>query len=51
MHYVNVFLLVPLFISFIGFCGVACPTLAKVPRVMVVHGEGDGTLEQMKVYF
>ncbi|KAJ4838737.1 tyrosyl-DNA phosphodiesterase 1 [Turnera subulata] len=26
----------------------ACPALAKVPHVMVVHGEGDGTLEHMK---
>ncbi|KAH8512075.1 hypothetical protein H0E87_009321 [Populus deltoides] len=26
----------------------ACPTIAKVPNVMVIHGEGDGTLEHMK---
>ncbi|XP_038712093.1 tyrosyl-DNA phosphodiesterase 1 isoform X2 [Tripterygium wilfordii] len=26
----------------------ACPTLAKIPHVMVIHGEGDGTLEHMK---
>ncbi|KAK2644410.1 hypothetical protein Ddye_019605 [Dipteronia dyeriana] len=26
----------------------ACPALAKVPHVLVVHGEGDGTLEHMK---
>ncbi|GAB2298826.1 hypothetical protein Dimus_032903 [Dionaea muscipula] len=26
----------------------ACPTLKKVPHVLVVHGEGDGTLEHMK---
>ncbi|CAA2996999.1 tyrosyl-DNA phosphodiesterase 1 isoform X1 [Olea europaea subsp. europaea] len=26
----------------------ACPMLKKVPRVLVVHGEGDGTLEYMK---
>ncbi|CAL5412027.1 unnamed protein product [Camellia sinensis] len=26
----------------------ACPTLKKVPRVLVIHGESDGTLEHMK---
>ncbi|XP_022142241.1 tyrosyl-DNA phosphodiesterase 1 [Momordica charantia] len=26
----------------------ACPTLAKVPHVLVIHGEGDGTLDHMK---
>ncbi|KAA8519997.1 hypothetical protein F0562_014253 [Nyssa sinensis] len=26
----------------------ACPTLKKVPHVLVIHGEGDGTLEYMK---
>ncbi|KAI6704001.1 hypothetical protein NL676_013137 [Syzygium grande] len=26
----------------------ACPILAKVPRVLVIHGEGDGTLDHMK---
>ncbi|KAH7569520.1 hypothetical protein ACOSP7_012962 [Xanthoceras sorbifolium] len=26
----------------------ACPALAKVPHVLVIHGEGDGTLEHMK---
>ncbi|KAF4365126.1 tyrosyl-DNA phosphodiesterase 1 isoform X1 [Cannabis sativa] len=26
----------------------ACPLLAKVPQVLVVHGEGDGTLDHMK---
>lgn len=26
----------------------ACPLLKKVPHVLVVHGEGDGTLEYMK---
>ncbi|TXG47099.1 hypothetical protein EZV62_026393 [Acer yangbiense] len=26
----------------------ACPSLAKVPHVLVIHGEGDGTLEHMK---
>uniref|UniRef100_A0A6N2KX78 PNK FHA domain-containing protein n=1 Tax=Salix viminalis TaxID=40686 RepID=A0A6N2KX78_SALVM len=26
----------------------ACPTIAKVPNVMVIHGEGEGTLEHMK---
>ncbi|KAJ6767289.1 TYROSYL-DNA PHOSPHODIESTERASE 1 [Salix purpurea] len=26
----------------------ACPTIAKVPHVMVIHGEGEGTLEHMK---
>ncbi|GAB2231535.1 hypothetical protein Drorol1_Dr00010543 [Drosera rotundifolia] len=26
----------------------ACPALKKVPYVLVVHGEGDGTLEYMK---
>ncbi|KAG8634391.1 tyrosyl-DNA phosphodiesterase 1 isoform X2 [Manihot esculenta] len=26
----------------------ACPTLAKIPHVLVIHGEGDGTLEVMK---
>lgn len=28
----------------------ACPTLAKVPHVLVVHGEGDVTLNHMKVF-
>ncbi|KAJ4703195.1 Tyrosyl-DNA phosphodiesterase 1 [Melia azedarach] len=26
----------------------ACPILAKIPHVLVIHGEGDGTLEHMK---
>ncbi|KAK4485110.1 hypothetical protein RD792_007720 [Penstemon davidsonii] len=26
----------------------ACPLLKRVPNVMVIHGEGDGTLEYMK---
>ncbi|XP_041023489.1 tyrosyl-DNA phosphodiesterase 1 isoform X5 [Juglans microcarpa x Juglans regia] len=26
----------------------ACPALAKIPHVLVVHGEGDGTLDHMK---
>ncbi|CAL5345833.1 unnamed protein product [Camellia sinensis] len=26
----------------------ACPTLKKVPHVLVIHGESDGTLEHMK---
>ncbi|XP_062013417.1 tyrosyl-DNA phosphodiesterase 1 isoform X2 [Rosa rugosa] len=26
----------------------ACPTVAKIPHVLVVHGEGDGTLDYMK---
>ncbi|KAK6932362.1 Tyrosyl-DNA phosphodiesterase I [Dillenia turbinata] len=26
----------------------ACPTLKKVPNVLVIHGEGDGTLGHMK---
>ncbi|XP_059623908.1 tyrosyl-DNA phosphodiesterase 1 [Cornus florida] len=26
----------------------ACPPLKKVPHVLVIHGEGDGTLEYMK---
>ncbi|KDP20800.1 hypothetical protein JCGZ_21271 [Jatropha curcas] len=26
----------------------ACPTLAKIPHVLVIHGEGDATLEHMK---
>ncbi|KAF1002807.1 tyrosyl-DNA phosphodiesterase 1 isoform X1 [Apium graveolens] len=26
----------------------ACTTLTKVPHVLVIHGEGDGTLEYMK---
>ncbi|XP_057962468.1 tyrosyl-DNA phosphodiesterase 1 isoform X2 [Malania oleifera] len=26
----------------------ACPTLKKVPHVLVIHGEGDGTLDHMK---
>ncbi|XP_030533343.1 tyrosyl-DNA phosphodiesterase 1 isoform X2 [Rhodamnia argentea] len=26
----------------------ACPILAKVPHVLVIHGEGDGTLDHMK---
>lgn len=25
-----------------------CPILSKIPQVLVVHGEGDGTLERMK---
>lgn len=28
---------------------VACPMLKRVPHVLVIHGEGDGTLEYMKV--
>lgn len=27
----------------------ACPMLKKVPQVLVVHGESDGTVEYMKV--
>ncbi|CAN4109750.1 unnamed protein product [Withania somnifera] len=26
----------------------ACPTLKRIPNVLVVHGEGDGALESMK---
>ncbi|KAJ9689606.1 hypothetical protein PVL29_012348 [Vitis rotundifolia] len=26
----------------------SCPTLAKIPHVLVIHGEGDGTLDHMK---
>ncbi|KAM7255296.1 hypothetical protein ACFE04_020537 [Oxalis oulophora] len=26
----------------------ACPVLKKVPHVLVIHGEGDGTLDHMK---
>ncbi|KAJ8761732.1 hypothetical protein K2173_004541 [Erythroxylum novogranatense] len=26
----------------------ACPTIVKVPHVLVIHGEGDGTVEYMK---
>ncbi|KAF8410690.1 hypothetical protein HHK36_003223 [Tetracentron sinense] len=26
----------------------ACPTLTKIPRVLVIHGEGDGTLDHLK---
>ncbi|WCJ20295.1 Tyrosyl-DNA phosphodiesterase 1 [Euphorbia peplus] len=26
----------------------ACPTLKQVPHVLVIHGEGDGSLEQMQ---
>ncbi|XP_031257301.1 tyrosyl-DNA phosphodiesterase 1-like isoform X1 [Pistacia vera] len=26
----------------------ACPTLAKIPNVLVIHGENDGTVEQRK---
>lgn len=26
----------------------ACPILTKIPHVLVVHGEGDGTLDHMK---
>ncbi|XP_073061478.1 tyrosyl-DNA phosphodiesterase 1 isoform X2 [Primulina eburnea] len=26
----------------------ACPTIKRVPHVLVIHGEGDGTLEYMK---
>ena len=29
--------------------GAACPTLKKVPHVLVIHGESDGSLERMKV--
>lgn len=32
-----------------SFLDVACPTLSKIPHVLVVHGEGDGTLDHMKV--
>lgn len=31
------------------FLVVACPMLKKVPQVLVIHGEGDGTVEYMKV--
>lgn len=31
------------------FPTVACPTLAKIPQVLVIHGEGDGTVDHMKV--
>lgn len=27
----------------------SCPTLAKIPHVLVIHGEGDGTLDHMKL--
>lgn len=27
----------------------ACPALAKVPHVLVLHGQSDGSLELMKV--
>lgn len=26
----------------------ACPTVSKIPHVLVIHGEGDGTLDYMK---
>ncbi|XP_010317667.1 tyrosyl-DNA phosphodiesterase 1 [Solanum lycopersicum] len=26
----------------------ACPTLKRIPNVLVIHGEGDGTMEYMK---
>ncbi|KAI4368211.1 hypothetical protein MLD38_016795 [Melastoma candidum] len=26
----------------------ACPSLASIPHVLVIHGEGDGTLDHMK---
>lgn len=26
----------------------ACPKLAKIPNMLVIHGEGDGTLDHMK---
>ncbi|XP_059437663.1 tyrosyl-DNA phosphodiesterase 1 [Corylus avellana] len=32
----------------IGWLLPACPTLAKIPHLLVVHGEGDGTLDHMK---
>ena len=35
---------------FFPFSDAACPTIGKVPNVMVIHGEGDGTLEHMKVW-
>lgn len=34
----------------IPFLDVVCPTLAKTPHVLVLHGEGDGTLDHMKVF-
>ena len=33
----------------VRFLDVACPTLTKIPNVLVLHGEGDGTLDHMKV--
>lgn len=32
-----------------GIFLVACSTLAKIPNVLVIHGEGDSTVEHMKV--
>lgn len=35
---------------FLSLPTLACPKIAKVPHVLVIHGEGDGTLDYMKVW-
>ncbi|MCD7451067.1 hypothetical protein HAX54_009438 [Datura stramonium] len=34
--------------GFLVLCNAACPTLKRIPNVLVIHGEGDGSLECMK---
>ncbi|KAJ7946245.1 Tyrosyl-DNA phosphodiesterase 1 [Quillaja saponaria] len=36
------------FLCFNRRCSSACPKLAKVPHVLVIHGESDGRVDQMK---
>lgn len=48
LHILFYFLFLFLF-YLISSLSVACPTLAKIPHVLVIHGEGDGTLDHMKV--
>lgn len=36
-------------LTFITSSPVACPILAKTPQVLVIHGEGDGIMDHMKV--
>ena len=40
----------PYYYYWIPFLDVACPTLEKTTHVLVLHGEGDGTLDHMKVF-
>lgn len=41
MKYVNLFLPV--------LSNAACPALKRIPNVLIIHGEGDGVMEHMKV--